>query len=311
MATAISFFFKKKHGNVKLLKKKKLNNCKKMKKYIPLVEQYYVQQKEHALKKNTKIVKLKLHIKQAKEILQDLRVNIRNRKFKDNNDEIHFFKQVKPSIYADFIFYNNQLKYQVSKPNTTNSILKNYLKNELKKLEIKKRKNLEFYRYYKHKSTFLDHIYFLRENKQLELFSTDISVYLDSEFYTSHDTLAAEVLAYDLLTNFYKKEINTLKNISTGIFDDNSKNFMASLYWTASKTDFVELMYALKVSGAINTGNISTKELIVKLSKVFNLEISNSYKTYSEIKNRSLERTKFLNKLTSNLQEKLDYDDGI
>ena len=139
MATAISFFFKKKHGNVKLLKKKKLNNCKKMKKYIPLVEQYYVQQKELSLKKNTKIVKLKLHIKQAKEILQDLRVNIRNRKFKDYNDEIHFFKQVKPSIYADFIFYNNQLKYQVGKPNSTNSILKNYLKNELKKLEVKKR----------------------------------------------------------------------------------------------------------------------------------------------------------------------------
>lgn len=282
-----------------------------MKNYIPLVEQYYVQQKEHALKKITKNEKLKLHIKLAKEILHNLRLNIRNRKFENFDEEIHFFKHIKPNIYAEFIFYNNQLKYQVNKPNTTNSILKNYLKNELKKIESQKRKNLKFYQYYKHNNTFLDHIYFLRENKQLELFSTDISVYLDSEFYTSHDTLAAEVLAYDLLTNFFKKEINTLKNISTSIIDDNNKNFKASLNWSASKTDFVELMYALKVSGAINTGNINTKELIIKLSKFFNLEISNSYKTYSEIKNRSLERTKFLNKLTSNLQEKLDYDDGI
>jgi len=185
------------------------------------------------------------------------------------------------------------------------------LKNELKKLEAKKRKNLEFYRYYKHKSTFLDHIYFLRENKQLELFSTDISIHLDSEFYTSHDTLAAEVIAYDLLTNFYKKEINTLKNISSGIFDDNNKALKTSLQWTASKTDLVELIYALKVSGAINTGNINTKDLITELSKVFNIEIPNSYKTYSEIKNRSQERTKFLNKLTTNLQEKLDHDDGL
>jgi hypothetical protein len=282
-----------------------------MKNHITLVEQYFVQQKEHELKKITKSVKLKLQINQSKEILYDLRINIRIRKFKDKNEEIHFFKSVKPSIYADFIFYNNQLKYQVSKPNTTNSILKNYLKNELNKLEVKKRKNLEFYRYYKHKSTFLDHIYFLRENKQLELFSSDISVHLDSEFYTSHDTLAAEVIAYDLLTNFYKKEINTLKNISSGIFDDNNKTLKSSLKWTASKTDLVELIYALKVSGAINTGNINTKELVGIFSSLFNIQLSNYYKTYSDIKNRCTERTKFLKKLMEDFQAKLEYDDGI
>lgn len=283
-----------------------------MKNHITLVEQYYVQQKEHELKKITKNEKLKLQINQSKEILYDLRVNIRNRKFKDNNEEIHFFKSVKPTMYADFIFYNNQLKYQVSKPNTTNSILKSYLKNELKKLETKKRKNLEFYRYYKHKSTFLDHIYFLRENKQLELFSTDLSIHIDSEFYTSHDTLAAEVIAYDLLTNFYKKEINTLKNISSGKFDNNNNNRNRSpLNWTASKTDLVELVYALKVSGAINTGNINTKELINILSSLFNIEVFNHYKIYSDIKNRSTERTKFLKKLLEDFQSKLEYDDGI
>jgi hypothetical protein len=282
-----------------------------MKNNIPLIEQYYAQQKKYTNEKINKIEKLKLQLKQAKEVLNDLRIYVRNNKFKEVKNEIHFFKHIKPSIYADFIFYNNQLKYQVSKPNTTNSILKNYFKNELKKLESKKHKNLKFYQYYKHKSTFLDHLYFLRENKQLDLFSIDVSIYLDSEFHTSHDKLAAEVIAYDLLTNFYKKEISKLKSISSGKFDDYDKMGKSPLNWTASKTDFVELMYALKVSGAINTGNISTKELIVKLSKVFNLEISNSYKTYSEIKNRSLERTKFLNKLTTNLQEKLDYDDGI
>ena len=282
-----------------------------MKNHITLVEQYYVQQKEHELKKITKNEKLRLQINQSKEILCDLRVNIRNRKFKDNKEEIHFFKSVKPSIYADFIFYNNQLKYQISKPNTTNSILKNYLKNELKKLESQKRKNLKFYQYYKHNNTYLDHLYFLRENKQLELFSADISVYLDSEFYTSHDTLAANVIAYDLLTNFYKQEINKLKSISSGKFDDNNKMVKSPLNWTASKTDLIELVYALKVSGAINTGNINTKELVNIFSSLFNIEVSNYYKIYSDIKNRSTERTKFLKKLAEDFQTKLEYDDGI
>ena len=282
-----------------------------MKKSIPLVEQYNVQQKKHAEKKITETEKLKLQLELAKEVLNDLRVYIRNNKFKDSDEEIDFFKHIKPNIYADFIFYNNLLKYHVNKPNTTNSILKNYFKNELKKLESKKRKNLKFYQYYKHKSTFLDHLYFLRENKQLDLFSIDISIYLDSEFYTSHDKLAAEVIAYDLLTNFYKKEISKLKSISSGKFDDDNKRVQSPLNWTASKTDLVELVYALKVAGAINTGNINTKELVSIFSSLFNIEVSNYYKTYSEIKNRSTERTKFLKKLIEDFQTKLEYDDGI
>lgn len=278
---------------------------------IPLVEQYYVQQKQHAIKKVTRSVKLKLQLKQAKEVLNNLRIYIRATKFEEPKEEIHFFKHIKPNIYADFIFYNSQLKYQVNKPNTINSVLKNYLKNELKKLESQKRKSLKFYQYYKHSNTYLDHLYFLRENKQLELFSTDISIYLDSEFYTSHDTLAAEVIAYDRLTNFYKDEIEKLKSISSGKFDDHKKIKKSPLNWTASKTDLVELVYALKVAGAINTGNINTKELVTIFSSLFNIEVVNHYKTYSEIKNRSTERTKFLKKLVQDFQTKLEYDDGI
>ena len=281
-----------------------------MKRILPLIEQYHAQQKKHAQKKNNKVQILKAQIQEAKDLLSNLRVNIRSTKFKDTSEEIQFFKHIKPSIYADFIFYSSQLKFQVSKPNSTNSILKNYLKNELKKLENKKRNNIDFYGYYKHNNNFLDHLYFLRENKQLDLFSTDISTYLDSEFYTSHDSLAAEVLAYDLLTEFYKKEIKKIKRIESGLFEENKNTRVNSVKWTASKTDFVELMYALKVCGAMNFGNINTKELIDIFSKYVNIKIPNYYKTYSEIKNRTLERTKFLNKLTTALQEKLDFDDA-
>ena len=90
------------------------------------------------------------------------------------------------------------------------------------------------------------------------------------------------------------------------------KNFIKSeLNWTGSKTDLVELLYALKATGTINAGNINIKDLISTFSNLFNIEISNYYKTYSEIKNRSTERTKFLKKLIEDFQAKLEYDDGI
>ena len=248
-----------------------------MKKLIPLVEKYYAQQQKHEEKVKTKVEILKLKLTTSKELLNKLRFKIRDTVFKDNQDEINFFKNTKPKICADFIYYSTQIQYLHSKPNSTNSILKNYIKNKLKKLESKKRKNLEFYRYYKQSSSYYDHLYFLRENKQLELFSADISFYLDTEFYTSHDTLVAEVIAYDLLTNFYKKEINKLKNISLGVFNDDLKFDNVESSWTASKTDLVELIYALKVSEAINNGNVNTKELTTLLCNVFNIDIPNSF----------------------------------
>ena len=57
-----------------------------MKKITSFLEQYYVQQKQHALKEIIIIEKLKLQLKQSKEVLHNLRVYVRNRKFKDNKN---------------------------------------------------------------------------------------------------------------------------------------------------------------------------------------------------------------------------------
>jgi len=283
-----------------------------MKRFLPLLEQYNVRQKNLVLKGETSIDILKSKIKLSKEALQNLRVNIINIKFRDYKQEIYFFKYIKPNIYADFIFYNNQLRYLIGKPNTINSIIKYYIKNELKKLESKKRKNIDFYRYIKQKNKFLDHHYFLRENKQLEVFNTDLSASLDNEFYTNYDTMAAEVIAYGLLTNFYKNEINSIAKIEEGAFNtEHDQSIKSNLNWTSSKTDLIELIYALKVSGAINGGTVNIKELTDSLSKLFNVEITNYYKTYSEIKGRGKERTKFLSVLVDNLNAKLEHDDSL
>lgn len=283
-----------------------------MKRILLLVEQHDVRQKNLVLKEKKSIDLLKLQIELSKDTLQNLRVNIRSIKFKNHIEEFYFFKHIKPNIYVDFIFYTYQLRYLVSKPNTTKPVLKNYIKKELKELERKKRKNIEFYRYIIQKNEVWDKYYFLREYKQLEIFSTDLSASLDNEFCTNQDTMVAEVIAYESLTNFYKKEIKIISNIEKGSFNTkHDHKINSNLNWTSSKTDLIELIYALKVSGAINSGTVNIKELIDVLSKLFNVEVTNYYKTYSEIKNRGKERTKFLNTLVYNLNAKLEYDDSL
>ena len=81
------------------------------------------------------------------------------------------------------------------------------------------------------------------------------------------------------------------------------------LHWTGSKTDLVELIYALKTSGVINNGDYQIKELIGVFSDIFNIELGNFYKTFSEIRNRANNQTKFINKLALNLVKKIEIDD--
>ena len=88
-----------------------------MKKLIPLVEKYYAQQQKHEEKVKTKVEILKLKLTTSKELLNKLRFKIRDTVFKDNQDEINFFKNTKPKICADFIYYSTQIQYLHSKPN--------------------------------------------------------------------------------------------------------------------------------------------------------------------------------------------------
>ena len=283
-----------------------------MKKIKSLLNSYAVRKEQVVLQNHIRSSQLKEHIQLSKQYLHELRLYLRSYSFESKEDEIEFFKYVKPKLSAELIFYTNQLAYLVCKPNSTVSFQKAYIKSKLKKLESQKRKNLQFYRYYKHGETFLDDKYFIRGNDQLELFVSQQNLYPDPEFFTSHDMFAAKVISYDFLTEFYKKELLVLKNIETGVYDTKNTNVSdICLCWTASKTDLIELIYALKVSGAINGGTGQVKQITESMEALFNIDLGNYYKTYSEIKNRSKERTKFLLKLVDSLLSKLDYDDGL
>lgn len=283
-----------------------------MKKIKSLLNSYAVLKNDIDLQKFERTVHLKEHIKISKAFLHKLRLYVRDYKFESTKDEIHFFKYIKPKISGELMFYNAQLSYIVCKPDATVSFQKSFLKSKLKKLESHKKKNILFYRYYKQGEEFLDDKYFLRGNEQLELFNSQILLCSDPEFYTSHDMKAAAVISNDLLRSFYKKELVVLDAINNQDFYKNFKNPTENnLTWTATKTDLIELAYALKYSGAINGGNIQVKEITESLENIFDIELGNFYKTYTEIKSRAKDRSKFLDKLSENLISRIEQEEGL
>jgi len=244
--------------------------------------------------------------------LNQLRKQLRTKDFFINQeDEIHFFKVDKPFINGRIKFFSKVRRFIFEKPNA--SIVKqiDYVSGMIDKLEKHKMRNLEFFQYTRHCNLSLDHIYFVRGNDKLD-FPVDTSHYFtDPEFSTSHDNLAAQVISYDLLSNYYQLELKSLRKQNENIaVEEISPAILNGLSWTASKTDLVELIYALHSSGAIRNGQAEISKMAEVCATLFDINLNNFYKTYAEIKNREKDSTKFLDQLKMSLEKRIDLDNA-
>ncbi|WP_281980352.1 RteC domain-containing protein [Tenacibaculum mesophilum] len=247
-------------------------------------------------------------IKISRKYLQELRVVVRNNEFKSIEDEINFFKNQKPFIYARLKFYAKIYNYLLEKPAGSIKTQRNFIDSQLKKLQDNYKKNLDFVKYYREKDNTLDHYYFVRGNDNLSLVSDTSHFYTDAEFSTSHDNSMAKIMAYDLLVNFYNQELVKLGAVNKEVKSNCDK---IKLEWTASKTDLIELIYALQSTGAIRDGKVGIKEMATACEQLFNIDLGNYYKTYIEIKARKTGRTNFINKLKKHLENKMLNEEGI
>jgi hypothetical protein len=119
----------------------------------------------------------------------------------------------------------------------------------------------------------------------------------------------AKIMAYDLLINFFNQELMAL-GLATRLENRPKKTCTdLSLKWTATKTDLIELIYALQASGAIKDGRAGIKEMATACEQMFDLELGNYYKTYVEIRARKYNRASFMTTLKSTLEKKMNQDD--
>ncbi|MEZ4801713.1 MAG: RteC domain-containing protein [Gelidibacter sp.] len=249
-------------------------------------------------------------IKISRDHLQKLRLLVREYDFETINDEIYFFKHQKPFIYSRLKFYAKLYNFLIEKPQGSIKSQRKFIDNEILKLQEHYSKNLDFIKYIREDSTTLDQFYFVRGKDNLNLISDTSHFYTDEEFSTSHDDAVAKIMAYDLLINHYNRELIKLGQALEGpkMADSNCSNI--NMEWTASKTDLVELIYALQASGAIKDGRAAIKVMATTCEQIFNLDLGNFYKTYLEIKARKMDRTSFINHLKTSFENKMNMDDS-
>ena len=233
--------------------------------------------------------------------LEKLKTFFKNYKLHNKQEEIEFFKEIKPQFTSKLIFYNDIYNIEINKPVGDEKRIKKYYYKEIKKLKDFFTKNKEFYKYYRTKNTCLDKKYFLRKKYDIKLTLESYYFQSDPVFSTSHDYLIAKLIANEKIIVFLEDKLN---NQTINTFKKNDKNV---LKWTGSKVALVELVYALHNEKIINNGNISLNECIKAVETFFNTEIKQHNRIFLEIRNRkTIDKTNFINSLQVNLNNKIN-----
>jgi len=108
-------------------------------------------------------------------------------------------------------------------------------------------------------------------------------------------------MAYDRLIEYLQQEIEEIENRNGMESMMQTNQINSKLFWTGSKTNLIELIYALQSRGTINSGTADIKEIALMCEQVFNIELGNYYHTFIEIRSRKSNRTKLLDNLKESL----------
>lgn len=240
--------------------------------------------------------------------MMNMRRSVLNVGFNDTDDEIYFFKYLKPRINSKLIFYVQLFDVEVKRKDASKDIQIHYLEEVLTGLHKYFQENMEFCQYYWRKQTYLDHIYFLRgENNNIRIHQDNLLSLVDPEFSTTYDQTVAKIIANERLVKYVENEIIKLKNNLGNLASEDAEDFHTDAHWSDTLTAMVELIYALDSVKAVNNGHIEIKELVEIFEKMFNVKLGDYYRIFKEIQKRKKDRTKFLNSLVEALNKRM-YD---
>ncbi len=247
-------------------------------------------------------------ITHTEKCIKSLRREVIQNGFHSIPEEIHFFKHTKPQIFSKLIYYVKLFNIESKRPRSSSKFQVKYLNNQINKLQVYFNDNLEFYHYYRRGSTSLDEQYFVRGKSDLRSSTESFHFFTDEQFSTCQDSTVATIMAYDMLIVYLQQEIETLET-NTDNTKLNAMKQSSKLFWTGSKTELIELIYALHSSGTINSGTSDIKELASLFEQIFNIELGNYYHTFIEIRARKCSKTKFLDKLIEALNRRFEESD--
>lgn len=133
-------------------------------------------------------------------------------KFKDEEEEILFFKELKPKIFCHLIYNRKVYNIEMHRPVASMEAQKEYLKMKMDVIHDFNNKILDFYRYYRSGATYLDAAYFVRGKPDTEQYLESFYYERDPQFSTNADFKVAKIIANDMVQAYLLSELELLDN---------------------------------------------------------------------------------------------------
>jgi hypothetical protein len=243
----------------------------------------------------------------CREILSKMSKLVIDSSFKNDDEEIHFFKNIITYPLSQLIYFSKIRTLEIEFPKVNFVEQKKYIKKKMNRVNKFYIYNVDFIQYIVEGKSHFDSLYFTRSENNSLNFSNTKSCFRNPEFSTSHDLLLAQFKAYNLYYIYLKKRIDGLKALQNNQSFESNDSF--NFKWTKSNVDLTELIYALYFSKAINDGRVQINEIAAFFEKHFNLNLGDFYRTFSAIKNRKKNKIIFLEQLKSDFKNSLeDFD---
>lgn len=220
--------------------------------------------------------------------------------FKDEDEEIFFFKETKPRLCSRLIYYRKVYNIEMNRPTGIDK-QREYLSELQDNINKYNTKRLDFIRYYRSGSSHLDILYFLRGKKNIEQYLETFNYEFDPDFSTNCDFKVAKILANDMLSAYLVQEMELLNDNGMKTY---SFGFPAiKLTWKGSKVELQEQIVAWDSLGTF--GDVPLTQLYTYIQNIFNIQLdTNLSRSFGELKIRNTP-TPFLDKLKDALLQRM------
>lgn len=225
--------------------------------------------------------------------------------FPCEEEEIRFFKEIKPRIFCHLLYYRKVYNIEMNRPMGTEEEQTRYLNGELDAIRQYIAKRLDFYRYYRSGATHLDGEYFLRGQHNGKLQYLD-SFYFerDPTFSTPGDFRVAKIIANDMIQLYLREELEKIR-FNRFTLCETPEIKLDTPRWTGPKSGLIEILHAVSAMGSVDNGNISVARLAQHFGQAFDINLGNTSRAFAEMKFRR-NPTEHLDRMKEALQKKMD-----
>ncbi|GAB3910485.1 RteC domain-containing protein [Mucilaginibacter boryungensis] len=244
--------------------------------------------------------------KVAEHALSQLKEHIISRIFSDKQEEINFFKRIKPMFLKELLYHMEVFQVEAWKPPVGRDEQIAHYRLGAHRADLYFKRYNELYTYYRMGSSLHDEQYFLRGGR-CDLISPISISDTDSRFSTVYSFQFAKLQAYEQFSDYLHRCVYNLEHPGAPMSEADKER--QTIRWTDSKSALIELGYGIYAKGSINYGKADIKQIMTSLEIAFNTSLGNFYRTFQNLRIRKKNRTPYWDSAREDLIKNMDNAD--